>query len=119
MAEYVGGDIDAIKCRSIGGKRRHCILPTIDGYTSARLLTILPCAAVPEHTHSGREIILVLQGSIVDGDAVYGPGDMQQPDTNVPHMPAAGPGDVCICLLVTDEPLKFTGRLPRIAGLTT
>lgn len=118
MAEYVGDDIDEIKWRFIGGKVQHCILPTIDGYTSARLLTIPPGAAVPEHTHSGREIILVLQGRIVDGDAVYGPGDMQQADTDVTHMPAAGPGDVCICLLVTDGPLKFTGLLPRITGLT-
>lgn len=116
LAEYVGGDVDAIKWKSIGGKVRQCILPT-GGGASARLLTIPPGAAVPEHTHSGREIILVLQGSVVDGDAVYGPGDVQQADENVTHMPAAGPGDACICLLVTDGPLKFTGILPKIAGL--
>jgi len=117
LADYVGGDVDAIKWRSIGGKVRQCILPTTDGKASARLLTIPPGTAVPEHTHSGQEIILVLQGSVVDGDAVYGPGDVQQADADVTHMPAAGPGDVCICLLVTDGPLKFTGLLPKLAGL--
>jgi putative transcriptional regulator len=75
LTDYVGGDVDAIKSRSIGGKVRQCILPTTDGKASARLLTIPPGAAVPEHTHSGQEIILVLQGSVVDGDAVSGPGD--------------------------------------------
>ena len=59
----------------------------------------------------------MLQGSVVDGDAVYGPGDVQQADADVTHMPAAGPGDVCICPLVTDGPLKFTDLLPKLAGL--
>lgn len=117
LAEYVGGDVDAIRWQPIGGKVRQCILPTRDGRASARLLTIPPGRAVPEHTHSGQEIILVLQGSVIDGDAVYGPGDVQQADADVTHMPAAGPGEVCICLLVTDGPLKFTGFLPRLAGL--
>jgi putative transcriptional regulator len=116
LAEYVGGDVDAIRWRSIGGKVRQCILDT-GGEASARLLTIPPGAAVPEHSHSGREIILVLQGSVFDGDAVYGPGDVQQADTDVTHMPAAGPGEECICLLVTDGPLKFTGLLPKLAGM--
>ena len=74
LADYLGGDVDAIKWRSIGGNVRQCILPTTDGKASARLLTIPPGAVVPEHTHNGQEIILVLQGSVVDGDAVYGPG---------------------------------------------
>jgi putative transcriptional regulator len=66
-----------------------------DGKASARLLTIPPGAAVPKHTHSSQEIILVLQGSVVDGDAVYGRGDdVQQANADVTHMPAAGPGHV-------------------------
>ena len=65
LANYVGGDVDAIKWRSIGGKGQQSIL-----------LTIPPGAAVPVYAHSGQEIILVLQGSVVDGDGVYGSGEM-------------------------------------------
>lgn len=115
LADYVGGDLDAVRWRSIGGKVRQCILPTRDS-ASARLFTIPPGAMVPEHTHAGQELTLVLRGSVIDGDAVYRRGDLQQAGAEITHTPAAGPGDVCICLLVTDGPLKFTGLVPKLAG---
>lgn len=113
--DYVGGDLDTVRWRSIGGRVRQCILPTQDNAT-ARLLTIPPGAIVPEHAHTGQEMTLVLQGSVVDGDAVYQRGDVQQADAELTHTPAAGLGEVCICLLVTDGPLKFTGLVPKLAA---
>lgn len=100
--------------RSNNGEVWQCLLPTTE--SSALLLTTPSNAAVAKHNQSARKIILVLQGSIVDGDAVCGPRYVQQADAEVPHMPAGALCDLCIGLLMIDGSLKPTRLLPRITG---
>lgn len=114
LQDYVGGDLDAVKWRSVGGGVRQSLLETSDG-ASVRLLSIPGGAAMPDHSHRGMELTLVLQGAFRDEDGRFGPGDIEVADEEMHHTPIAEAGIDCICLAATDAPLRFKGLLPRIA----
>ncbi|NYS24307.1 cupin domain-containing protein [Rhodobacteraceae bacterium 2376] len=111
---YVGGDLDHVRWRAVGGGVRQAILNT-SSEASARLLYIPGGVAVPDHGHHGMELTLVLQGAFRDEHDRFGPGDIEIATEETQHTPVAEPGLDCICLAVTDAPLKFSGLLPRLA----
>ena len=113
LASYVGGDLDAVKWRPVGMGVKQAILPTSKGAT-ARLLRIPAGAAMPGHGHHGKELTLVLKGAFLDDDAYFARGDIEVADKDVQHIPVADIQEDCICLAVTDAPLRFNGLLPRI-----
>lgn len=110
---YVGGDLDAVQWRPVGGGVRQAILPTSKGAV-ARLLHIPAGVAVPDHGHRGLELTLVLQGAFSDEVDRFGPGDIEVADESLEHTPVAEAGMDCICLAVTDAPLRFNALLPRM-----
>lgn len=114
LRDYVGGGTEAIRWRGIGGGVRQAILPTSASAT-ARMLYIPAGTAVPDHGHGGLELTLVLQGAFADETARFGRGDIEIADADLNHQPIAEPGEDCICLAVTDAPLKFRKLLPRLA----
>jgi putative transcriptional regulator len=114
LADYVGGDLDAVRWRRIGGGVKQAILPTGRDAT-ARLLYIPAGVAVPDHGHKGMELTLVLQGAFADENDRFGRGDIEIADEEVEHTPVALAGEDCICLAVTDAPLRFRGLVPRLA----
>jgi putative transcriptional regulator len=114
LRSYVGGDIDAVKWRSVGGGVRQALIPTSENAT-ARLLYIPAGSAVPDHGHQGMELTLVLQGAFADEEDCFSRGDIEIADEGTEHQPVAQAGLDCICLAVTDAPLKFRGLLPRLA----
>jgi putative transcriptional regulator len=81
---------------------------------SVRLLYIPPGQAVPDHSHNGLELTLVLQGSFSDDSGQFGVGDLEVADEHLEHTPKAGAGAPCICLAATDAQLRFTSFLPRL-----
>ncbi|MES2665443.1 MAG: ChrR family anti-sigma-E factor [Pseudomonadota bacterium] len=113
LADYVGGDLDRVKWRSIGMGVKQAILPT-DRAASARLLYIPAGRAVPDHGHRGLELTLVLQGAFSDSSDRFGRGDVEIADQDMQHTPVAETGMDCICLAATDAPLRFTDMLPRL-----
>ena len=113
LHDYVGGDVSAIRWRSIGMGVKQAILPTGPGAT-ARLLFIPAGAAVPDHSHRGIELTMVLQGAFSDEVDRFARGDVETADESVHHTPTADPGADCICLAVTDAPLRFSGLIPRL-----
>jgi putative transcriptional regulator len=114
LADYVGGDLAAIRWQRIGGGVKQAILPAGRDAT-ARLLYIPGGVAVPDHGHKGMELTLVLQGAFADQNDRFGPGDIEIADQDVEHTPVALAGEACICLAVTDAPLRFRGMIPRLA----
>jgi len=114
LQDYVGGDLAAVRWRPVGMGVRQSILRTDRGAT-ARLLYIPAGAAVPDHSHRGRELTLVLQGAFRDEDGRFGPGDIEIADEAVQHTPTAEEGLPCICLAATDAPLRFRSLIPRLA----
>lgn len=114
LQDYVGGDVEAVNWRYIGGGVRQAILETSKDAT-VRLLHIPAGTAVPDHGHKGTEITMVLQGAYRDDDGVYARGDIEVADEALVHTPIAEPGEDCICIAATDARLKFNALLPKIA----
>jgi putative transcriptional regulator len=114
LADYVGGDLPAVRWRRVGGGVKQSILATGRDAT-ARLLFIPAGAAVPDHGHRGLELTLVLQGAFADDSDRFGRGDVEIADEAVEHQPTALAGQDCICLAATDAPLRFRGLIPRLA----
>lgn len=114
LQDYVGGDLDAIKWRSIGMGVKQAILPTSSDAT-ARLLYIPAGSAVPDHGHRGTELTLVLQGAFSDDEDRFARGDVEVANEDLQHTPVADIGMDCICLAATDAPLKFNAFIPRLA----
>lgn len=113
LQDYVGGDLDAVRWRPIGLGVKQAILKTSRD-ASVRLLYIPTGAAMPDHTHNGTEMTLVLQGAFQDESDYFGAGDVEIADEDMNHTPVAvGPVD-CICLAASDAPLKFNGILPKV-----
>lgn len=118
LQSYVGGGLDAVAWRAVGMGVKQAVLETADTAT-ARLLSIPGGVAIPDHSHEGVEITLVLQGAYSDGSARFARGDIEIADGTVVHSPVAEAGCDCICLAVTEAPLKFKGFLPKVAQRLT
>ncbi|TFL20310.1 transcriptional regulator [Jannaschia formosa] len=115
LREALGGDVDTLRWRGVGMGVKQIVLADSDGEATARLLSIPGGQAMPDHGHVGTEITLVLKGAFLDGDRRYARGDVEVADDAVEHMPVADIGEDCICLVVTDAPLRFNKLIPRIA----
>lgn len=113
LADYVGADFADVKWRALGMGVRQAILKTGPG-ASARLLYIPAGQAMPDHGHRGMELTLVLQGAFSDSEDRFGPGDIEIATEDLEHTPIAEIGMACICLAVTDAPLRFTKLIPRM-----
>lgn len=99
--------------KSLGLGVRQSIL-SAGSQGSARLLYIPPGQAVPDHSHNGLELTLVLQGSFSDSAGRFSVGDLEVADQDVEHTPTADAGAPCICIAATDAPLRFNSLIPRI-----
>jgi putative transcriptional regulator len=110
---YVGGALDQLAWRRLGPIAEARLL-TGFGKTTTRLLEVRAGAALPSHTHAGNELTLVLQGGFSDVTGHYLRGDVAEADDELDHRPVADQGEDCLCLAVTDAPLRLTGRLGRM-----
>jgi putative transcriptional regulator len=70
--------------------------------------------SVPEHTHKGNEISLVLNGQFQDENNVYRSGDYVALDHSHTHMPVAISEEGCLLLTVIDQPLHFTAGWAKL-----
>lgn len=114
LHDYIGGSLADVKWRNVGMGVKQAVLKT-DGEGTARLLYIPAGVAMPDHSHRGTELTLVLRGAFRDDEDYFGPGDIEVADASHHHTPVADISEDCICLAVTDAPLKFSGLLPRLA----
>ena len=113
LQDYVGGDLDAIQWRPVGMGVKQAVLKTSSAAT-ARLLLIPAGACMPDHSHKGTEMTLVLKGAFDDADGHFARGDVDVANDTVTHTPVACAQEDCICLAVTEAPLRFRAWLPRI-----
>ncbi|MBT8459878.1 MAG: transcriptional regulator [Boseongicola sp.] len=111
---YVGGDLDKVRWRALGGGVKQAVLNTSSKAT-VRLLQIPAGAAMPDHGHRGTELTLVLKGAFRDEDGRFGRGDIEIANEDLHHTPVAEDGEDCICLAATDAPLRFRRLIPRMA----
>lgn len=114
LRSYLGDDVDRLKWKALGRGAYHIPIKTGDKESQVRLLKIPAGKPVPEHSHGGRELTLVLKGAFTDGEAVFKRGDIEEADETLTHQPVATQDEDCICLAVTDAPLKFKSLLVRL-----
>lgn len=113
LIKKIGVDLGNIKWKPLGVGAYHYPIKTNDN-TMVRLLKIPKGSAVPEHSHRGMELTLVLQGSFADNISSFRRGDVQETDETIEHQPIAANDIDCICLAVTDAPLRFKSRIVRL-----
>jgi putative transcriptional regulator len=112
LRDYIGS-LDRVAWRRFGPIAEVRLLTGFDKLTT-RLVRIKPGTAMPRHTHTGNELSLVLQGGISDVTGHYLRGDVLEADSAVEHRPVADRDEECLCLAVTDAPVRLTGWLGRL-----
>jgi putative transcriptional regulator len=114
LRDYLPADLDALKWRKVGPGVEEFRIKTGTRTGKTSLLRIQPGRSMPEHTHAGREITVVLDGSYNDGAETFARGDLQVADDDANHQPVAHDEDGCICLVALDAPVRFTGPVGRL-----
>lgn len=115
LRDYLG-EFDKAAWRWRGAISEAAVLEGFPGVRT-RVMRIPGGTAIPRHTHEGSEFTLVLAGGFSDAQGHYLRGDVAEADASVEHRPVADEGEECICLAVTDAPLRFTGPMGRFLNL--
>ena len=113
LAAYIGSSLDDVNWKPLGMGVRQSILAT-SAEATARMLYIPAGITIPDHGHHGTELTLVLRGAYSDENDRFERGDIEMADQDLHHTPIADTDQDCICLAVTDAPLKFKNLLPRL-----
>lgn len=83
-----------------------------EGHIRSSLLRIEAGGSIPEHTHNGYEITLLLEGEFKDDMGKYVPGDFIVLDKNHQHQPMSESG--CLCYTVVSDSLHFTKGINKL-----
>lgn len=115
LASYLQKNLDDVKWRLMGPGMYQAKLWKEDNGENLWLLRARGGTEIPIHDHKGSEYTLILKGSYHVGSKRYMPGDMEIAGPEVTdHQPVIDEGEDCICLVVTDAPIRlhsFVGRL--------
>jgi putative transcriptional regulator len=115
LDSYMPDGLAGIRWRTVAPGIRQFILKGVEsGNGTARLLSIAPGTTIPHHSHGGSELTLILRGSFADEIGRFAAGDLADLDDSVQHQPVADTDEPCICLIATDERLRFTGVFSRL-----
>jgi len=76
------------------------------------LLHIEPGGGVPQHTHKGFELTLLLDGSFEDENGEYVKGDFIMLSGDHQHHPISSKG--CLCYTVANDALHFTQGINKL-----
>lgn len=114
LADYLDGGLDDLKWRFMGPGMKQVKLWTGNDGEKLWLLKAKGGTEIPEHGHNGSEMTLVLQGSYcVDGHR-FGVGDLEFASDDIEdHRPVIDEGEDCICLVVTEAPIKLKSLIAR------
>ena len=79
-----------------------------------RLMRFAPGFTIPEHTHGGRELSLILTGGAQDERGTYLRGDVTARGDGDPHALYIHSDDPCLVLIVNLAPIRPTGLFARL-----
>jgi putative transcriptional regulator len=94
------------------GKLSRARLNLGEGEIHTNLLHIGPGGSIPEHTHKGFELTLLLAGTFADTQGQYVAGDFIMLDKRHQHQPATEHG--CLCYTVANDALHFTQGINKL-----
>ena len=112
LRAYLPGPLDSLRWRNYGAAAEVELPIKAPGYRTT-LIRVRAGRQVPQHTHEGSELTVVLEGAFSDATGHYVRGDLVIADGTLDHCPIADPDRDCLCLAVTDAPLRLTGRFGR------
>lgn len=114
LVPYLPKGLDAVRWRWSGPGVAVADLPVAKAARGRlMLLRVAGGREVPEHSHGGQELTLILKGAYHDRFGRFGAGDIADHDEDVEHQPIAAAGEDCICLVAVDARLSFRSRVVR------
>jgi putative transcriptional regulator len=116
LLRLIGRDPKALAWRWVIPGLRECPILVGPG-VQVSLVRITAGARMPAHTHTGDEVVLVLDGGFSDANGDYRRGDVEIADETFSHRPIAHRDRDCLFFVVRDGPVKLTGPIGRIIQL--
>jgi putative transcriptional regulator len=113
LQQFITDGYDSLKWHHVSPSIQAAKLCTDSNGSKVEMLRIKPGGQVPNHTHTGDEYTILLEGSFSDESGVYNEGDFVVRDGRHKHQPMVTKDRECICLTVTDAPIAFTGFFTR------
>ncbi|MBT5766385.1 ChrR family anti-sigma-E factor [Pseudemcibacter sp.] len=115
LSDYLDGDLDDLKWKKMGPGLSQVRLWTGPNDERLWLLRAKGGTKVPMHDHRSLEMTLVLQGGYSADGEQYKPGMIEVADEHTHnHQPIINEGEECICLVVTEAPIKIHGIVGKI-----
>jgi putative transcriptional regulator len=111
---FLGAGLDSLPWKTRGIGVREAMLDFGDPAVRTSLIRIAPGGRILAHTHGDVEHTMVLKGAYSDSTGRFARGDVGTATADLDHMPVAEMDDECICLIVVEGGLKFTGRFSRL-----
>ena len=115
LARLLPGPIESLNWRNVAPGVKQFALsqqPMKDG--AFKLLRLEPGVTLSQHTHNERELTYVVRGSYHDEVGQFRAGDIADLDNHVEHCPVVDTEEVCIALIATDAPVKYSTVLGKI-----
>ncbi|UTW57833.1 ChrR family anti-sigma-E factor [Kordiimonas sp. SCSIO 12603] len=115
LRDYLDDNLDDLKWRIMGPGMKQVKLATGPKGEKLWLLRARGGTKIPQHDHNGLELTLILRGSYnVDGHD-FMPGDIEIADQDIrDHQPMINEGEDCICLVVTEAPIRIQSLMGRM-----
>ena len=115
LQRHIGKDLRSLKWSFLAPGIKKCSVK-LDGPEDKHLtfLKIKSKKKIPEHSHLGSELTLVLKGSFDDENGRYVAGDIADHDHTTKHEPVVSSKEDCICVIATDGPLIFNSLIANL-----
>ena len=109
LSRLVGGEMQAIAWRLVipGAEDSRFAFAGRRGAQSLRFLRAEPGREIPEHSHVGGELTLVLWGTLRDGECVFAAGDVSDLGDVGTHSPVVVGDEPCVCVIAEEGPPRF------------
>jgi putative transcriptional regulator len=113
LRQFIDNNYDQLSWKSLSPSIKVSELCRDKDGSKIALTRVKPGGKMPNHSHTGDEITLVLEGSFSDEDGQYKKGDFLFHISDEKHTPIVSKDAECICLTVLDAPIQFTGFFTR------
>lgn len=114
LRRYAGAQLADVAWKFAAPGVRKAVLPLETEGATLFMLSIAPGRVVPEHSHGGAEMTLVLSGAYCDRFGRFDVGDIADHDEDVEHQPMVDGEERCICVVATEAPTQFKGLMGRL-----
>jgi len=116
LQRYIVKHFDSSKWKRLIAGVESWQLVKDDNDIVASLMRVEAGRVMPSHTHEGREMTLILSGSMRDRDVVYRRGDVVEADRTIRHQPQAGSDEACTCLTVVEGQVLLINPVYRLVS---